>query len=373
MSDDQPCNLNPDFKYLRGCKDETGRVFYCSQAQPRCFIHLVNGKVVKAGCVEPDTSWDILNHQNTHFCTNTEEPYDGCFDPLKVDYSKRISCYSCHEDEFNAPTRCAGPENLRPDAAAICPVGASRCVVAAYKTDVKRGCDTWTDTTAQFCRLNPGRCLFCDTNYCNGLAPVKNYAQCYTTLTHPSDENGYAFKMDVCRGVLPVATDQPCYVGDLNAVTKRAGCIEDIDHQMREENLRRGDIRVIFEGKLHCYKCRSKTRNSCFSVRWEKPQLCEDDDLTADRGCYTLFDLTHERIQRGCVSDLSVYMRGACMLKYFEQFCILCTTSHCNIHDNPEDYVDAEWWGGRSRGARTSLEGLWSGVVAHIVFYIFED
>lgn len=318
-----------DYRNLERCRNLRNEVEVCPNIGSSCFIHLVRGKAVDAGCVQPTTNWEILTHQDTHFCLSQQPPYQGCFD-LREDYSKRVSCYVCNE--ANHHPACTDPANLLSSFKKMCPVGATGCVSMVLHKDMRRGCDHHDDGIAQICSRNPSLCLYCDSNYCNGLGLQENPAKCYST-TRIGGMHSTTLQLQRCDDRLPAPTHDPCYIARRpHTVLIRAGCLEDMDLSGGYELHLHGGSEIIFQEKIHCYKCRSRSAERCFSVRWHEPELCQDHTITALHGCYTMFDQQFQRIERGCLSELSSYKVGICLAKHLEELCIACPESYCNIH-----------------------------------------
>lgn len=320
-----------DLKHLEKCRDTNNNIEVCPLIFSGCYIHLQDGQVAQAGCVSPTTRWDILTHQNTHFCfSNDENPRDGCFD-MGRDYTKHISCYTCRET-YDHPS-CTEPENFYSSFKRICELGTKRCVVKVMGKDIRRGCDDRHDHTGKKCRENPTLCLYCNTNYCNGLGLQPNRAQCYSNRYLP-DAYGTTLELRRCQDRLAAPTQQPCFIAKKPySVLIMAGCVEDLEDLTDGYEIHlQGRSDIIFEEKLSCYKCRSQSRHSCYNVRWLEPEPCANHGQSALFGCYTLFDQDYSRIERGCLNELDAYQAGICLSKHFEELCILCDSKHCNIH-----------------------------------------
>lgn len=303
----------------------------------KCFVHVRNDKAVQAGCVEPTTPMDILSHQKTYFCqTNIPDHYDGCLSPLDS-YEGRLACYRCHEEGTHK--MCNYPATLHTKQKDTCNSTAKFCVARVMGRRIYRGCDN-EPLIISVCQANPGQCLYCNTNYCNGLPMQDNNAKCYSTRTHVAGVHSSRLVLKKCEARVAFYSEQPCYIArKANSPLIQAGCVEDSGVWQGSYKVKlTGGTGIIFEEKFYCYKCVSSSPFSCFSVRHQEPQLCKGNAESAFRGCYTLFDQKYQRIQRGCLSELDEYRLGVCLTVGYEEMCITCNINYCNIHlPNDED------------------------------------
>lgn len=304
----------------------------CTGVGAMCYIYIdyVTGRELEAGCVEPTTSVKILTSQSTILCEPTRYPHDGCID-LDYLYDRTLACFECND--LDDPD-CHDPRTFSLAFRYGCGYGIKYCVTFVKGNKVMRGCgDTSYSQAAQECEAHPSMCVYCNTRYCNGLPMQPNEAKCYSTTSHVTDLDSTELRLVKCQAHLPAHTKQPCFIARKEGFPLiKAGCIEDFDQSASHQLELQGSTAIIFQQKMYCYKCRSATPRSCFNVRWVEPQLCTGYGRSALRGCFTIFDLKHERIERGCLSELEPYRTGICLAKHFEELCIVCTKSYCNIH-----------------------------------------
>lgn len=304
----------------------------CSGIFARCYLLMqpITGLVLDAGCVEPTTSLTMLTSHNAHLCYRNYKPYGGCFEPLVL-MPNRISCFICAYKQTRYSS-CQDPRDLDVSNRSSCGTRAKYCITYVFGNTVSRGCDDKKSPVSKACARQPSMCLYCGTNYCNGLRMQANPAKCYSTMSHVPDLESTTLRLKRCEDRLPAHTKQPCFIArKQNSPVIMAGCIEDYMNSTDYAIVLQGGTEVIFQQKFYCYKCKSANSKSCFNVRWHEPQLCTGYGGSALRGCYTLFDLAYERIERGCLSELDSYRVGICLATHFEELCITCAQSYCNI------------------------------------------
>lgn len=318
---------------MNRCRNLNNDLIPCSDIWSQCYLYVdrVEETYLAAGCVEPTTNLTILTSPDTLLCLGNYFPYESCFD-LRRSYSNRLSCFKCNDKTFF--NNCNDPGDLDVSAREMCPEGIRACVTHVQGKKVMRGCDDPNrDPTSQACARHPNLCQHCTTSYCNGLAMQSNPSKCYSTKSFLGDMDSRELRLRRCEDRLPAQTKQPCFIAKkAGSPLIKAGCIEDYDESKGYKLVLQGGTEIIFQEKVHCYKCKSKSLQNCFNVRWHEPVLCEGNGRSAFRGCYTVFDFHFGRIERGCVSELDSYRTELCLAKYFEEWCVLCGTSYCNIH-----------------------------------------
>lgn len=265
-------HLNESFKILVRCMNEHSNIVVCSSIYMPCYMHVDLGRVVQAGCAEPTVGWHILTHINTHFCTDKHQP---CFE-TSTDYSDRISCYICNSKTMH--NSCNGPQDLSIYNKHICSASSMRCVTFARDTDIRRGCEG-DEPLKRLCTISPSLCLFCDTNYCNGLSVQESPAKCYSTRSFGSGTNtasNILLQFRKCGTLVAYNSHRNCYVAKrIGSPVIQAGCIEDYDRFSKYYLYRQGNSDIIFKDKIYCYKCQSSSYNRCHLLRYVEPQLCK--------------------------------------------------------------------------------------------------
>lgn len=313
-----------DYRTLNRCLDIDNKTVVCSSIWSPCYVYVEGGKPKRAGCVEPTTSWDILSHMNTHFCQN---PHKFCLNPLD-NFQDVLSCFHC--SPRTKQSLCLKPQFFDVSNRGRCNNGTRRCVTYALGLEVLRGCEG-EGLVGENCKLNPEKCRFCDTNYCNGLPLHENPVRCYSTRSHVAGSHSSVLKLIKCINPVAVDTEKPCYISRREKWPLiRAGCVADYEDRAKYFISAVGQPSIIFEDPLHCYKCKSSHYYRCYSTRWLDPHKCNGNSVSALRGCYTIFDLKNKRIERGCLSELDNHRAILCLGQHFELMCIFCTEHFCN-------------------------------------------
>lgn len=247
----------------------------------------------------------------------------GCFN-TSMDYSNHIGCYDC--------VRCEHLDDFVLEFKVTCRKGVSGCYMRILQDKtVERGCaiDLTFDCEAH------SSCYICDTNYCNGNAPIRNDLPCYTSKPFGYDDQSTTLQLESCRGLYPKIRDDKCFLArHKRSDSISAGCIEDAPRdQSLYSKFISGNTGIIFEAiSTSCFKCKSDSRENCFNVNYLKTEFCTGTGQYAIRGCYTFFSNKFMSIERGCLTELDPYLQGLCQMPRFETFCITCRDEACNTH-----------------------------------------
>lgn len=279
-----------------------------------------------AGCVEPGLNAFLLVSPQTHFCDNFGSDEVPCM-PIDQDFSKRLSCFRCWqcEDVFEMDHRIKH----------LCPVGTTQCYsVMGRDKRVRRGCVHPTDKLSLTCDMysHVDMCAKCDYNYCNFHGVANSPALCYKTRPFLHKSHLMTMRLEDCMGFGLVKVWPDCYVAQTGNTFIEAGCVNELEAAeiVRYKHMDRGDISIVHRKTLSCYKCVSNQTDFCYNVRHLQPSACRGQSQYAIRGCYTL--LQKYSIQRGCLTELDLYRQKMCSTVNFEEVCIVCRNSFCNIH-----------------------------------------
>lgn len=263
---------------------------------------------------------------NTHFCSNHDEvrPSFPC-NSLDVDYNDRISCYRC--------THCEDVYNKDHLIKRVCPEGTRSCfAVFDLQGRVRRGCFHHIDSSVNLCKALPSTCLLCNSNYCNSYRTKRIDAQCYKTRPNKSKRHMMTMRLEDCIGTSFADNGPACYMAEsLDRPFIRAGCLNEVDVDLiNYPTVVKGDLSVVRRDTLRCYKCTSKDPNYCYRIRFLEPEECKRSARYAIRGCYTIRE--RGRIERGCLTELDLYTQKMCTMRHFDEYCIMCRQTGCNIH-----------------------------------------
>lgn len=321
----------PEFNFTNRCWTQLGEEF-CSQLDSYCFRSQTevsagrNETLVQifAGCVEPGENSFLMASRQTHFCDNYNSDNVPCLNG-EEDFSQRISCFKCQhcEDVFALDHRIKH----------LCPVGTTQCYsVMSKDMRVRRGCVHKEDPYSSACASYGQMCVKCDYSYCNFNLVGRTPGLCHKTRPFMHNAHLITMRLEDCMGWGLKHVWPDCYVAKQNNPFIEAGCVNELQDEdvSRYTSMDFGDISIVHKNTLSCYKCVSNQTDYCYNVRHLEPLPCKGQSQFAIRGCYTLFQ--KREIERGCLTELDLYRQKMCATYGFEEICVTCRTSYCNIH-----------------------------------------
>lgn len=320
-----------EFNFTNRCYTELGEEF-CSQLNSFCYHSQTvipvgrNQTIVQpyAGCVEPGLNSFLMASRQTHFCNNFNSATVPCL-TMKMDFSQRISCFKCAdcEDVFVLDHRIKH----------LCPEGTTRCYsVLGRDLRVRRGCLHALDPFYGGCESYKGMCVKCDYNYCNFHRVGPTPGLCHKTRPFMHRAHLITMRLEDCMGWGLKHVWPDCYVAKTDDIFIEAGCVNELEDEdaVKYKKMYFGDISIVHKNTLSCYKCVSNQTDYCYNVRHLTPLPCKGQSQYAIRGCYTLFQ--KKSIERGCLTELDLYRQKMCATAGFEEICVSCGRSYCNIH-----------------------------------------
>lgn len=323
--------LFSEFNFTNFCQAPNDRLEYCSRLNSLCYVtHLKEETESKelvekiyAGCVETDLEPWLLSNQQTHFCDNSRSDEAPCMDILQ-DFTKRISCYVCKD--------CPKVFEMDHKIKQLCPLGTTQCYeVMSVHQKVVRGCFNPNDPEVGTCSALNFICSKCDYNYCNFHDVGPTNSLCYKTRPYQHHNHLMTMRLEDCMGVGLLGLFPDCYLGWTSDPFTLAGCTNELEGSdiKKLKSLTFGGMSVVNTDPIECYKCQSNQTDFCYNVRNLDPEECSGLQHFAIRGCYSL--ILEDSIQRGCLSELDLYNQMMCNTQHFQNICIMCMISSCNI------------------------------------------